>query len=442
MPSRVRSAGRTTRTRAMVAALTVVALVLVSCGGGDSSPPKAVGSGSSAPDAGTTVNAPDALVASHLLASVDLTAAVGTPVQGAQDDGGYTSQQNAFVSQVETTTSLTRLSISLISAADSTAADTQYQQLAGQSATALPGVGTKASYVPAQQATVLSGSQVLSVRAIPTVAGGERLAATAKSPQSLDAVLTTPMLATTKTLASKMSGQAAAKPYVQIPAGAVNPCSVSVKALSDQLHKQVTGGTVVQSQMPPAQQCTYMISSKPFSVLTYTAAQAAAALPPTTLATVFDTSRKQPSRVATLYDDVAPYQLYMKPDADWVGEFLLSDPRSASTGTSTPAAAGLPAAAGAQTVGFHQPADVAPRGPGLTWVRVQNGYTFVVDYEDCYDFFLDAIRAENADATAQLKATLGVHAANAIYQQLTQDIADWCRELANPSPAPPDTSEP
>jgi hypothetical protein len=237
-----------------------------------------------------------------------------------------------------------------------------------------------------------------------------------------------------------MSGAGASKPYVEIPAGAVNPCGIPVAELSAKLHKSVSAGTVVQSQMPPAQQCSYTISGKPFSVQTYTAAQAAAAIPPTTLATLFATTRQQPSRVATLYADVAPYQLYMKPDADWVGEVLLSDPSRAipSDGTSTPGAAGLSDEVTTQPVGFHAPVDVAPRGPGLTWVRVANGYTFVVDFEDCYDFFLDAIRAENEEATSQLKATLGIPAANAIYRQLTKDLEDWCHELANPSPAPPE----
>jgi hypothetical protein len=68
---------------------------------------------------------------------------------------------------------------------------------------------------------------------------------------------------------------------------------------------------------------------------------------------------------------------------------------------------------------------------------VQNGYTFVVDFKDCYFFFLHAISDDLSQATAAVFTALGKGAASAINQQVQENIKVWCEELAKASPSPP-----
>ncbi len=117
------------RRHGVAAGLMVVATTLAACGSGSphttsTSPAhKEPQHGTATPSAGSSGSpilrpAPEALQALPLLKLSELGAAVGSPLNGLQDDGGASSPSGGFVSVAETESHLTRFRISLQSYAN------------------------------------------------------------------------------------------------------------------------------------------------------------------------------------------------------------------------------------------------------------------------------------------------------------------------------------
>jgi hypothetical protein len=422
--------GRAQAVRAFVSLGLVVAAV-GACGGSGSTPaPRNSTSGGAVAPSASLSAAPPALVASHLIDAANLSMAVGSAVTGNQDDGGVSPDATHFVSQAETESRLTRFSV-MLTTYDKTASATQaYRQQVGGGTTPLPGVGDEAAYQPGAQVAVRKGAQVLSLRVDATPAGESMLVATAKSPASIQAVLTQPSLQVARALAGQLSGQSLSGQYVEIPAGAVDPCEVSVSELQAALHKSVTMAHTM-SQQPPQLMCTYTINGQPFSVSTYTEAQAEAALPPASLKSVFTTDAQMPSHSGILQDTAGPVALYMNPDSDWSAAALFT------TSSQTQGLGPIPAPA-AQQVSFRgKTTPFVPQGPPLIMVKVRNGYTFVVDIQDCYELFWGAIHDELRAAQKLIFGSLGMDAAATFTKKMSDDVYNWCKALDNPEPTPP-----
>jgi hypothetical protein len=418
-------------------AIGALALSLIGCGGSGTPAASPSGTSGSVPGSSPTSSpvaalpaAPSGLVASNLLASVSVSAALHT--RGAQDDGGVSTGSTTFVSQAVTQSRLTVFTVMLTTYDTPANATQSYQQLAVQGSKQLPGVGDAAAYQPATQVTVRKGAQVLTVRVAGTTAGNNVLASQGKNAASLQQVLDKPLLAAARAIAPHLSGQSVTGQYVEIPRGGADPCAIPVAALQAKLHKSVSLSHAA-SESPPAQQCDYTIDGKPYIVQTFTAAQARSAIPRANLRSIFTADRARGSQSGTLKDTAGPFTLFMNPDADWTAEVLLSGPRAGTPGASTQ---GLGSPGVIEPAGYRQPTPPEHPAP-LILVKVANGYTFVMDYDDCYELFYGAIGDDIDGLSSPVFQTLGPAAAAAAVQKVKNDIHDWCSELAKAAPSQP-----
>jgi hypothetical protein len=321
----------------------------------------------------TTSDPPAALEATALIKGAELSQAIGTPTQGLQDDGGFTtttsSGSHAFWSQAETATQDTHLVVTLESFNSTASASEGYQAAISTLGASQPlaGVGQEATAAdelfssfsqacnrdaPACEArlragstfsgegsvTVLKGSQVLTVTPTPSATAMATLtqdqsslsgAGAASSVQSLislyQTVLETQPQAAAKALATRMSGQSNSTTYLELPAGAVNPCTLSTRSLLSALRgSPVTEQGYMKSDDPPAQACSYDIGDAGFTDETETAQQAAASVPPQTLATLFSGLAKQGAIQKTKSTDGVMITLSMQPNPAWEADVVIA----------------------------------------------------------------------------------------------------------------------
>ncbi len=394
--------------------LAAAATVLVACGGSPA-PHGATSSrpdGSHAPTGGSSAPAgpsqsastsaghvapaasPRTVQALSLLTTAHLPAALGTGVHGFEDDGGTatTYPSTGFVSDAETETRLTRFRVSLQSWTSPTAAREAYGELTRSGGTPIPGLGDKAIDQVGEQIVVLHTSQVLIVGVIPTTAGEDYLATHDKSPAALRSVLDRPARAAAKALAPQLTGTAVTGPYLQLPAGAIDPCNLSTAKISAATKAPVTLVNA-PSENRPAQQCDVALGGSPFLVQTYTAAQAAAALPATTLSAVYSADLRSPTLRHRLQMSSGHIKAFMAADQDFVLEIL-----------ATPA-----------TAGYRQA--IAPETAHEALIRIKNAHTGPLTRAQCY--------ALGQDAALQLV----VGHPNAEADAFFHELVTWCQSV-------------
>ncbi len=359
-----------------------------SLGGG----PSSAGAGHDGPG---PVPAPKELQALPLLTATGLPTALGTSVHGFQDDGGTASTYPSagFISTAETETRLTRFQVSLQSYTNPADATQAYNQLTASGGTPIAGLGDKAMAQVAQQVVVLKGSQVLVVGVNLTSAGNDYLAEHDKSPASVLAALDRPARAAARAIVPQLTGAAVSGSYLQLPAGATDPCAISTKSLATATKQAVTA-TNAASENRPAQQCDIQIGSSPYVVQTYTSTQAAAAIPATTLAAVYaqDAQVSTPGqRVQTASEHL---KAFMNIDTDFTLEVLVTgDPGSNWRATAATA-----------------PGETAHQA----LIRIKNAQTSPISREHCYQL--------GKEAAMQLVIGMPQSEADHFFTELT----DWC----------------
>jgi hypothetical protein len=362
----------------------------------------------------TPAAAPAGLVAVTLFKATHL-ASVLPGLRGRQDDGGYaqTYPGTSFVSTVQAQTADTAFSVTLTAFASKSSAGQGFvTERSGTSK--LPGVGNRAALLANEETLVLEGSQVLLVQVTGTAAGNDLIAAGDKSPAVLKQILGAPLLAATKALVHHMNGQPAKKAYTYLPAGARNPCSVTAASVKAKIHHPVVV-TPAMSEQPPSQQCDYSLNSQPFLVQTYTHAQAVLASPPTTLDAVFSADLAAANgRNNALTATIGPVRLFMIPDEDWTAEALIESSAKGIPTSSAPAAAD---GSGATT---H----------GLSLVRVLNGYTYTVSFEDCVALFNQEVLGVLADPIDAIPDV-----SDATKNALLNKVYDWCLYMTKIAPS-------
>ena len=387
--------------RGIAAGLMVVATAITACGSGSphktGTPPASQGPhrGSATPSTGSPGSpglkpAPKALQALPLLKLTELSAAIGTPLNGLQDDGG-TSSGSEFFSVAETESHLTRFRISLQSFANPAAAMDAYSQLSGTGGTPLAGIGDKAVDLVGEQVVVLKASQVLVVNVNLTSAGQDYLGQNDKSPESMLAALDKPARAAAQAIAAQLTGSPTSGSYLQLPAGALDPCHLSTKAIAAGTKQDVTAANDT-SEDRPAQQCDVNIGDSHYLVQTYTSAQAAAAIPSTSLAAVYaqDASGHTPGE--HVHTESASLMAYANIDEDFTLEVLVT---------------------GAQLSSFR----AAPETAHQALIRIKNSRTAPVSREQCYEL--------GKEAAMQL--VVGMPEAEA--KQFFHELVDWCSKF-------------
>jgi len=333
---------------------------------------------------------PRDLQALALLTAAGLPAALRAGGHGYQDDGGTatTYPSLGFASEADTETTLTRFRVSLQSWDTPATASDDYDALTRSGGTPMTGLGEKAMDQIGEQIVVLEGSQVLVVGVDLTPAGEDYLAAHGKSPAALLAVMDRPARSAAKALAAHLSGHPATGTYLQLPAGALDPCNLSTAAIGAATKQPVTA-VHAPSENRPAQQCDVAIGGSPFLVQTYTSAQAAAAVPTTTVAAVYATDLRAPT-VRNRRQMAGPHvKAFMAADADFVLEIL-----------ATPDGAGFRAD--------------APETAHQALVRIKNAHTGPLTRAQCY--------ALGEDAAQQL--VLG-HP-DAEWKAFFDELVNWC----------------
>ena len=395
-------ATRIGRRHGIAAGLVVVATALSACGSGSpqkTSTSPAHGqphSGSATPSAGSSASsslkpAPKALQALPLLKLTELSTAIGTPLNGLQDDGGTSSPSGGFVSVAETESHLTKFRISLQSYANPAAAMQVYKQLTVNGGTPLPGIGDKALDSIGTQVIVLKASQVLTVNVNLTSAGEDYLGQNDKSTESLLTALDKPARAAAQAIAAQLTGSPAIGSYLQLPAGALDPCKLSANAISTGTKQDVTAVNA-SSENRPAQQCDIKIGDSRYLVQTYTSAQATAAVPSTSLAAVYaqDASAHTPGE--HVHTESANFMAFANIDEDFSLELLVT---------------------GAQLSSFR----AAPETAHQALIRIKNAYTAPVSREQCYEL--------GKEAAMQL--VVGMPEAEA--KKFFDELVDWCSKF-------------
>ncbi len=263
-----------------------------------------------------------------------------------------------------------------------------YNQFSGTGATPLPGVGDKALDLVGTQVVVLKASQVLVVNVDLTSAGEDYLGQNDKSPESQLTALDKPARAAAQAIAARLTGSPASGSYLQLPAGALDPCKVSTKAIGAGTKQAVTAVNA-SSENRPAQQCDIKIGDSRYLVQTYTSTQASAAVPSTSLAAVYaqDASARTPGE--HVHTESANLMAFANIDEDFTLEVLVT---------------------GAELSSFR----ATPETAHQALIRIKNAYTAPVSREQCYEL--------GKEAAMQL--VVGIPEAEA--KKFFDELVDWC----------------
>jgi hypothetical protein len=365
---------------------------------GSGSGPSPTGAAGSAGSTGV-IAAPKAFQALPLLTQAGLTTALGTPLKGFQDDGG-TASTEGFISIAETEDRLTRFRVSLQSYPSAANATQAYNELTRSGGTALAGLGDKAMDLVATQVVVLKASQVLLVGVYPTPAGLDYIGENDKSPASLLTLLDKPARAVATAIAPHLVGTAVSGPYLQLPAGGLDPCALSIKAIATAT-KQDVSATNGPSEDRPSQQCNVRIATSPYLVQTYTSTQAAAAVPATTLAAVYAADAKVKTPGQRVQTASAHLKAYLDVDTDFTLEVLITGAPVGRAGVIEPA-------------GYVR---AAPETAHQALLRIRNARTAPVSREHCYELGREA----------SLQLVVGMPEAEA--KQFFDELVDWCSKF-------------
>jgi hypothetical protein len=235
-----------------------------------------------------TKPAPSSLVIAKI-ASANTLRAAGVPITKIEDDGGNESPE-AFSSQIRALAADgTLLTITLATYPTAAAAKSAYDAgTSDSSLTPLRGIGAQAAS-STSEGFVRKGSQVLSVQATLSAADEQQLIQAKEQgqpiPQTLGAAEGKDVNGLLTGLAGRLSGAGAptSENYLELPPGSADPCvdlsaasirSIGLKALHEE---------EISSDTPPELECEYSSAAGTFDVYTITSAQAAKAVPSTTV---------------------------------------------------------------------------------------------------------------------------------------------------------------
>jgi hypothetical protein len=232
--------------------------------------------------------------AARLATSSGLAAALGEPVTGVEDDGGFPAS-NGQTGQISAAKVVMQsgvvLDLTLYSLRSASEAKALYQQLSDGLSGGVPiaGAGDQSRYASGQS-FLLKGAQVLDIaedegRTLRQLLNSDQLTV---DPKTIVAEYAIYAQKAASPLATAMKGTPATTPALALPDGAVDPCLFTAKSFAKTLKVRTVTASYDASVNPPALTCQYSASDgTSIEMRSVTDTQLRAALTPSTVAATF-----------------------------------------------------------------------------------------------------------------------------------------------------------